>query len=172
MIDAPTRTQFKLIAELAGLLANAHIRFWLRGGWALDFRIGEITRSHADIDVVTWSRHRTRLRHLLEGRGYHVDRVVESAAIHFAKRGQDIGAAFIVKDPTGQIVTPDREFWPWPPDAFPTQPTRLRNVTCRAMSLEALLEEKENYQRYARRALRSKDRESIRVLRSLLPSGR
>src|SRR5687768_16625509 len=69
-VDAATRTQVSLIGELARLLGEAHVRFWLRGGWALDFHAGHVTRPHKDVDLVTWSRHRRRLRRLLETNGY------------------------------------------------------------------------------------------------------
>ncbi|MFF2458960.1 nucleotidyltransferase domain-containing protein [Peribacillus simplex] len=31
-----------------------NIDLWLRGGWVMDFLLGKITRSHSDIDLVTW----------------------------------------------------------------------------------------------------------------------
>lgn len=167
-VDTNTQSQFRLIAELSLLLKEDRLVFWLRGGWALDFYLGQITKSHSDVDLVTWSRNATRIRWLLEAHGYKIERVVELAAVHFSKRGQDIGIAFIAKDGQGRAVTPGREFWPWPDGAFPYRTLRLRGVTCRAMSLGSLLEEKENYEKHARRPLRPKDRESIALLRSLL----
>ena len=52
-MDDKATTQLRLIAEIEGVLRSARIRFWLRGGWALDFLIGRITRQHSDIDLVT-----------------------------------------------------------------------------------------------------------------------
>ncbi len=43
--------QLELIEEFALLAADAGIECWLRGGWALDFLVGRITRSHEDIDL-------------------------------------------------------------------------------------------------------------------------
>jgi hypothetical protein len=56
--------QLELIEEIGSLLDRAAIRFWLRGGWALDFHLGRATRRHADVDLVTWLRHRARIRRL------------------------------------------------------------------------------------------------------------
>ncbi len=52
--DTGNEAQLRVIREIAELFGAAHIRFWLRGGWALDFLLGEITRPHGDIDPVTW----------------------------------------------------------------------------------------------------------------------
>lgn len=133
MADQAT-TQLRLIAEIESALGSARIRFWLRGGWALDFLIGRITRQHSDIDLVTWRRHASRIERLLVEAGYRVATVTELAAIHFDKSGQDIGIAFIAKDEDGTIVTPGREFWPWPEGAFPATEMRLEGITCRTMS--------------------------------------
>ena len=165
-MDANTRTQFKLISEIARQCKRARMRFWLRGGWALDFLIGRVTRSHSDIDLVTWRRHAGRIESLLLDAGYEVATITDEAAIHFTKADQDIGIAFIKKDEEGRFVTPGREFWPWP--SFPQALRTLDGVACRTMSVEALLEEKVNYEKYSRRAPRPKDLKSIETLRSLL----
>jgi hypothetical protein len=52
--------ELAVLGELWALLGRTRIRFWLRGGWALDFHLGRLTRDHADIDVVTWAPHRVR----------------------------------------------------------------------------------------------------------------
>ena len=166
-MDTNTRIQFRLLTEIERLFRQARIRFWLRGGWALDFLIGRVTRTHSDIDIVTWRRHARRVQRLLEGEGYQIATVTDLAAIHFAKDRQDIGIAFIRKDDQGRTVTPGREFWPWPPSPFPLAKKVLDGIACRTMSVEALLEEKENYEQYSGRPLRPKDRESIRALRAL-----
>lgn len=165
-MEANTRAQFTLISEIASLCRLARIRFWLRGGWALDFLIGHVTRSHSDIDLVTWTRHAGRIESMLLGAGYEVATVTEQAAIHFSKAGQDVGVAFIKRDDAGRFVTPGREFWPWPP--FPNGLRSLNGVACRTMSVEALLEEKVNYEKYAKRPPRPKDLESIATLRALV----
>jgi len=54
MIDATSARQLHLLGELAELLGGRDVPFWLRGGWALDFLLGAVTRRHADIDLVAW----------------------------------------------------------------------------------------------------------------------
>ena len=167
-MDKNTRIQLALLREIAQLLGRARVRFWLRGGWALDFHAGRVTRDHGDIDLVARFRRRSRIRKLLEENGYRVVRVADFASIHFSKRGQDVAVAFINTDEMARTITPGREFWPWPDDAFTNRRHTLHGITCRAMSLESLFEEKENYERYSGRPLRAKDLVSIELLRSLL----
>jgi Aminoglycoside-2''-adenylyltransferase len=162
-----TETQFSLIRELARLLGEAHIRFWLRGGWALDFHSGVVARTHKDVDLVTWRRHRGRVRRLLEGNGYRTVRFDEPQ-IFFEKDGQEINFAMIRRGQGGSIVTPELEYWPWPEGAFSGPPRTLRGVTCRVLTVAALLEEKESYEAFRRVPLRPKDEMSVRILRGLL----
>jgi hypothetical protein len=166
-MEAATEIQFSLIRELARLLGAAHIRFWLRGGWALDFHAGRVTRPHKDVDLVTWTRHRWRLRRLLERHGYVTVRFDEPQ-LFFEKRGQEVNFAMIKRGRCGEIVTPHFETLPWPEGAFSGPPRTFRDVTCRALTLETLLEEKEGYEESRGVPLRPKDEVSLRLLRELL----
>jgi len=167
-VDRNARVQLALLRELAQLLGRARVRFWLRGGWALDFHAGRITSDHGDIDLVARFGQRSRIRKLLEENGYRVVQLGELASIHFSKRGQDIGLAFIRTDQMARTITPGREFWIWPDDAFSNRRHTLHGISCRAMSIASLLEEKESYERYSGRPLREKDFVSMKLLRSLL----
>jgi len=166
--DRNTKIQFQLIKEIARILRRAHMRFWLRGGWALEFLSGDITRPHADIDLVTWKRHAIRVQKLLTLHGYRQMKTrFPDAASHFVKRGQDVGVVFICRAALGQIITPGFDHWPWPQGAFVNSSARLGHVVCRVMSRDALVEEKENYRRHRGKPLRAKDRESLKRLRLL-----
>jgi Aminoglycoside-2''-adenylyltransferase len=166
-MDAATETQFLLIRELVALLGEAHIRFWLRGGWALDFHAGRITRLHKDVDLVTWSRHRQRVRRLLEASGY-LTVSFDEPQIFFEKDGTEVNFALIRRAASGGIVTPQFEYWPWPKGAFSGPLRTLEGVTCRALTVEALLEEKERYLEFRGRPPRAKDEVSLRLLRELV----
>lgn len=172
-IDNDTKLQFGLIQEIAAILGQARIRIWLRGGWALDFLQGEITRSHADIDLVTWKRHAGRVRELLSSHGYHPLKATNPAAqINFSKDGQKVGVVFIMRERRGRIITQGFEHWPWPRGAFTDLSARIGSVVCRVINPVALAEEKEKYFHHTGRRLRPKDRESLRRLRQLLSRGR
>jgi phosphorylcholine metabolism protein LicD len=48
--------QLQIIRQVTTLLQGAAIPHWLFGGWAIDFRLGEITRIHDDIEFFIWQK--------------------------------------------------------------------------------------------------------------------
>ena len=82
--------QFRLLGELEGMFADAGVSSWLRGGWALDFLLGKITRDHADIDLVAWRHDRDAVHDALTARGYRHDRELVDSAVDFEKDGESI----------------------------------------------------------------------------------
>jgi hypothetical protein len=143
------------------------MRFWLRGGWALDFHLGRLTREHADIDLVTWLRHRERIRLLLTGHGFSLVPGYPEPQLVLEKRGQEASFLFIKRD-DGAIVVPGYEAWPFAPGSFPERRKTLGHVSVRVVSAEELLFEKLHYEQWSGRPLRSKDDESIELLRALV----
>ena len=122
-----TVEQLATIERLRVVLSAAGIRFWLRGGWAVDFPVGSVTRAHEDIDAVAWQRHRRRLREALAATGFRVVRETEKQ-IDFEERGVDVTFAFLTRDGEGRIVTHAIPEWTWRHDA---PPLRWREITCR-----------------------------------------
>jgi hypothetical protein len=47
--------QLAVIREVASICNSAAIAYWVRGGWAVDFFFGRITREHEDIDLFAWA---------------------------------------------------------------------------------------------------------------------
>lgn len=148
------------------MLGRARIRFWVRGGWALDFHVGRVTREHADIDVVTWLRHRERIRRLLMGRGFSVVAGYREPQLVLEKSGEEVSFLFIARR-GGEIVVPGYEEWPFQPGAFPAAPKSLAGVGCRLVSVGELLHEKLHHEQWSGRPPRPKDLESIELLREL-----
>jgi hypothetical protein len=54
---AASRRQLELIGEIAALARTVGAELWLRGGWAMDFFLGRVTRQHDDIDLFTLEPH-------------------------------------------------------------------------------------------------------------------
>ncbi|MET9071903.1 hypothetical protein ABZX95_06875 [Streptomyces sp. NPDC004232] len=48
--------QLALIARTLATARRQGIPLWLRGGWAMDFLPGEVTREHGDSDWFAWAR--------------------------------------------------------------------------------------------------------------------
>lgn len=163
--------QLALIEEIGRLLDEAAIRFWLRGGWALDFHLGRLTRQHADIDLVTWLRHRERVGHLLTSHGFSQVSGYRPPQLVLEKGGEEASFLFIAHH-NGHIVVPGYEAWPYPSRAFPEPRKAFRNVRARVVSAEELLHEKVHDHEWSGRTLRPKDHESIALLRTVTGSER
>jgi hypothetical protein len=43
---ARNQRQLALLREIDHFLGTGRIHYWLRGGWAMDFLLGEATREH------------------------------------------------------------------------------------------------------------------------------
>lgn len=159
--------QLAVLAELSTVLGRARIRFWLRGGWALDFHAGRVTRAHEDVDVATWERHRGRLTAALEGAGF-ASLVSPNPATQliFARHGEELSVLLVARS-GGDVVVRGAERWPFPPGAFDDVRRTLDGVTCRVFSAGALLDERERHHLWSGRAMRPKDVAAIRALRAL-----
>jgi hypothetical protein len=168
---APSGVQLSLLAELADVFAGARLAGWLRGGWALDFLLGEVTRPHSDVDLVTWRRHRQRVHRLLPAHEYALVRELP-VQTDFTKHDQTVSVVFVARGPDGRPVVPGIPGWTWRPDALPRRRHTLRGVSWRVVSPEQLLDEKEGYEAGTGRPPRSKDRVSMDLLRRLIAARR
>jgi hypothetical protein len=48
------------------------VQVWLRGGWAMDFFLGQVTRDHADIDWDAWIDDAPAITAAQQANGYEV----------------------------------------------------------------------------------------------------
>ncbi len=168
MIDKDTMRQFEILTQIDALLRPVGINFWLRGGWAIDFLLGYLTRSHSDIDIVVWNCDASQLRNFFEKAGFLFIRDT-GVQFDFSKSGQEVSIIFIAKNEEEVFVEniPD---WIWLPEALTFPPQQLQGLLCNVISPEQLLEEKEGYQRGTGRPQRPKDLKSVEVLREYIMS--
>ena len=62
--------QLQLITDVMAVTAKHGAQVWLRGGWAMDFFLGRVTRDHQDIDWFAWAADAPVIIAELLGRGY------------------------------------------------------------------------------------------------------
>ncbi len=161
------RTQLRVLAELNSIFASQKIGFWLRGGWALDFLLGAVTRAHADIDVVSWARQRARIHRALLAHGFSHVRDFPAQS-DFSEHGVEVSIVYIARAKQG-IVTPGIPEWTWHAGALTRRLLTLEGLTLRVLSPYQLLDEKLTFgQGVDRPALRPKDMLSVNHLGSLL----
>lgn len=168
------KIQLRLIRELADVLGAAGVEFWLRGGWALDFHLGEVTREHEDVDLIAWLEDGERLRALLEPLGYvHAPEPNDrpELGLRLRKDGEEVAFVFVERSKAGALVTRGYEKWPWPSRTFDDSPRTLQGVTCRVLTVDALLDGTERHHEWSGSPPRPKDIASLELLRRLVRGG-
>jgi hypothetical protein len=63
LVGSTTKSEqhLELISELSSVAGAVCVALWLRGGWAMDFFIGRVSRDHEDIDAFIWASEADRL---------------------------------------------------------------------------------------------------------------
>ena len=141
----------------------------------MDFLVGEVTRSHKDIDFVIWADDLEKVRRILLERGYSLHPDFDETEYNrmFQKQGQQIEIIFITRNSEGQVITPGPfAHWPWPKGSFKVDAFHhLESVTCPIASPESILDTKEGMQHHMpERETRSHDKSDISRLRALVRS--
>jgi dihydrofolate reductase len=132
--------QLAALAAVDGLFEKAGLRYWLFGGWAVDFYAGSITRPHSDVDIAVWLDDHPRIAALLDGDGWrHAPEPDEDGGTGYERAGVRLELTFLVRDEDGRVVTPLRTFVAvWPDGAFGDAVGALEGVGAHLIGLEAL----------------------------------
>ncbi|MBP0725803.1 hypothetical protein J5Y03_11535 [Bacillus sp. RG28] len=170
IFDGQTESQLKVLKEISTLSEAIGIEFWLRGGWAIDFLLGKITRSHDDIDIITWINNREQLEYELSKVGYVQTPVKEEFRLRqsdFLKDNVEITFGYITHSEGGSLIMNGLPEWKWREDSLLSQSYMLQGISAQVLNPKQLLEEKEVYERIGR-IPRLKDAESKKILRRII----
>ncbi|MFF0742725.1 nucleotidyltransferase domain-containing protein [Streptomyces sp. NPDC004111] len=137
--------QLRQIAETVRIADGRGITLWLRGGWAMDFHLGEVTRPHGDIDWFARVQDAPLLADALLGHGYRpVPGPPPDLQLDFEKEGLESSFTLVDRDAQGRVVVAGGPWKgePWPagmldPDAGPG---RLGDVSCPIVAPRAQIE--------------------------------
>ncbi|MEV0459335.1 nucleotidyltransferase domain-containing protein [Catellatospora methionotrophica] len=138
--------QLAAIAEISGAAARDGIALWLRGGWAMDFHLGRITRPHADVDWFCWAADADRLTAVLTELGFTAygehDRRLQR---DFLRGDVDLGVGLLGRDAAGCATVPagPHAGTRWPHGMLDGPPGSLGGVTCPVISPQAQIEIKD-----------------------------
>lgn len=125
--------QLRLIVETAEIAETLGAEIWLRGGWAVDFFLGEVTRDHEDIDWFAWSGDAPGLVAAMVGRGYaRIPGPPPDQQVDLAKDGLESSVCFVNRDEAGRILIAGGPWSgePWPEAAAAVRPGRIGSVAC------------------------------------------
>jgi hypothetical protein len=138
--------QLRLIAEISALAERIGVEVWLRGGWAVDFTLGEVTRDHRDIDWFTWAETLPALRAALTERGFRPDLVAdESVQYDVVKDGEDLQFALLARNTDSAVVVAGGRYAgePWPAGLLDAEPGRIGDQRCPVINPRAQIEIKQ-----------------------------
>jgi GNAT superfamily N-acetyltransferase len=170
MTDERTARQLELIDQFMALAAGAGIDCWLRGGWALDFLLGRMTRPHGDIDLFLWAADAARLLRVLRQHGFaQVGGPPTGQQRNLVKTGEEFHMTLLERNEVGVVTAGGR--WarsPWPAGMLDGPIGRIGNVRCRVISAEAQLWAKEEVPKALGHAQREYDLADIALLREWL----
>lgn len=139
-----TESQLKVLNEISAICASIECKFWLRGGWAIDFLLGKVTRPHDDIDLITWIQNREQLEQALTEAGFEQTPVHEQfrgRQSDFRKDVVDITFGYITSTNDGSLIMNGLPEWVWRSDSLLLQSLML-NITALVLNPRQLLEEK------------------------------
>jgi hypothetical protein len=164
--DSRERRQLELIHEFASQAEEAGVDCWLRGGWALDFLLGRVTRAHEDIDLFIWAADSPRLLPRLTDKGYEeIGGPPPEQQRNLVKEGEEFHVTLLEENELGVVTAGGRwADFPWPNGMLEGPIGQIGDVRCRLISPEAQLWAKEE----APHARRDRDYSDIALLRQAL----
>jgi hypothetical protein len=104
---ASDQEQLSSLAETHELFTRSGIDYWLFGGWAVDFHVGSITRSHDDIDVAVWLDEHERIAELLAAEGWkHAPEPDEDGGTGYERDAVRLELTLLVAGDRGEVYIP------------------------------------------------------------------
>ncbi|SDS65949.1 nucleotidyltransferase domain-containing protein [Actinoplanes derwentensis] len=134
-----TVRQLEAIAAVTAL----GMEVWLRGGWAMDFFVGRVTRPHRDVDWFAWSRDGDRLTAALTNEGYELlAEPPHDRQLDFVRGELNLSFALTDQDQFGHVIVAGG---PWAgqrwPDGMLDWPLgQIGDLRCRIISPAAQIE--------------------------------
>lgn len=164
--------QLRQIAEVLDTTRALGVPLWLRGGWAVDFFLGAVTRDHGDID---WFARADDAGVLAEGLlrlGYRpVPGPPPELQLDFAKDGLESSFTLLARDASGRPVVAGGPWAgaPWPAGMLDGGFGRIGTLRCPVVSVRAQIEIKRMTPVWdPARPRRSKDAADIALLEAAL----
>lgn len=136
--------QLSAITEVLKAANELGIEAWLRGGWAMDFYLGQITREHEDVDWFVWDKDLPTISTLLTSRGW-IDLAIQplDQQRDLLRDGVELGFAPLIRAEAGRVVVGGGPYRgePWPEDMINNAAAgELEGIRCPIISPAAQIE--------------------------------
>jgi catechol 2,3-dioxygenase-like lactoylglutathione lyase family enzyme len=116
--------QLGLIEDTVAMSQRLGVQVWLRGGWAMDFFLGWVTRDHVDIDWHAWIEDAPAITSALQADGYRtLTGPLADQQLDLAKDGLEMSVAWLARRADGKVALAGGQYageaWPdgmldWP----------------------------------------------------------
>ncbi len=140
--------QLTLLQEVLDMCETRAIPIWVRGGWAVDFALGQITREHEDIDLFAWASDTQRLVKALEQAGFCPEPgPPPEAQRDFIKDEESIQVALVALSERGEAIVAGGEAkgLPWPAGMLGSHRGQIGKIVCPLVNPLIQIELKERY---------------------------
>jgi Aminoglycoside-2''-adenylyltransferase len=163
-MNASARQQLAAIGTLHERFARQGIEYWLFGGWAVDFYVGRVTRTHDDIDLAIWARDLHGADRVLRDAGWvHQPQPGEDGYTEYGNGAIHLDLALLARDACGVVYTPLQEGrGEWSQGAFGQDERELEGACARLVSVASLRADKAGRREDAPAAM--KDRVDVETL--------
>jgi aminoglycoside-2''-adenylyltransferase len=165
--------QLRLIGEVVTMSDRLSVEIWLRGGWAMDFFLGDVTRDHQDVDWFAWAADAPAITEALKKDAYRfIAGPPPDQQLDVAKDGEELSFAWLAGDRDGRVTVAGGP-WAgarWPDGMLSWPPGSIGSLRCPIISPIAQIEIKTMMPVWVPgRARRLKDTEDIARLRRGMP---
>ncbi|WP_269440264.1 nucleotidyltransferase domain-containing protein [Arthrobacter sp. zg-Y750] len=138
------QAQLSAITEVLHAAKTLGIEIWLRGGWAMDFYLGQVTRDHEDIDWFVWQKDLPGISGLLISRDWvDLARHPLDQQRDLFRDGVELGFAPLARTDCGDVVVGGGPFMgePWPKNMIVNSLFgELEGIRCPIISPESQIE--------------------------------
>ncbi|PEJ57187.1 hypothetical protein CN692_13620 [Bacillus sp. AFS002410] len=162
-------SQLKILDEINRICRSHNYKIWLRGGWAIDFLLGKVTREHSDIDLVSLIQHRENIEKSMVNAGFE-KKPVSLLQTDFQKNDLDVNFIFAKISNEGNVIANGFPDWEWHKDSLSEHKYQLNGISIAVLNPLQLLEEKKVYEKGTGRKLRPKDIESMKIIQDIIDS--
>jgi hypothetical protein len=96
--------QLAALADVGSLLGQRPFDYWLFGGWAVDFHVGVVTRSHGDVDLAVWADEAEAIRSALLTSGWkHKPEPDEDGGTGYERDGVRVELTYLVGGESDEV---------------------------------------------------------------------
>jgi hypothetical protein len=128
------------LADVGSLLDEGGFDHWLFGGWAVDFHVGAITRSHGDVDLAVWAEDAEAIHSALGSSGWqHRPAAEEDGGTGYERHNVRVELTYLAKGGGGEVFIALRdENVLWSESPLGVEVLDLQGAHTRVIPLELL----------------------------------